>query len=355
MKVSIITMTCTYNYGATLQAYALQQYIEKLGHNCNVIDHMGWNGHRKVLSNGITKDTLLKIPYIKLLEDGYLHFENFYKNKMHMTKRYKSIEELHISPPDSDAFVTGSDQVWNPRDFRKEFYLDFVNEQKIKISYAASIGINSIPENIRINIQELLKSFKAISVREVSAFESIQKLTKIQVNKNCDPVFLISKDEWRTISKPLNNIPEDYILCYMIYKPNWINSWLMKIKKKTGKKIVVVGLNGFRPIVCDKYIRNAGPEEFIWLFDNSSGIISSSFHGIAFSILFNKPFIALPDPPRPDRICNLVNMFNLNDRILFNDKIDNILMPYNENNVKEIIEFERNRSTEYLSNSLQIG
>ena len=348
MNVSIITMTCTYNYGATLQAFALQSYVEKMGYSCNVINHMGWKGHRTLSQGGLNRDTLLKIPYKKALETGYFRFESFYSNFMHMTRRYDSINDLYECPPNSDLFITGSDQVWNPRDLRKEFYLDFAPVSATRISYAASIGIPAIPEDKRIIIGELLKKINYISVRETSAQQSIQQLTDNEVNKNCDPVYLIDQDEWRMIESPIDDLPNDYILCYMIYKPKWINDWLRKVRKSTGKKIVFVGLNGFRPVECDKYVRCAGPQEFIWLIDHASCVVSSSFHGIAFSVLFGKPLVAIPDPPRPDRINNLLSLFNLQNNILYENKINDIFLPYDFEKITQIIKNERNITNNYF-------
>lgn len=348
MKASIITMTCTYNYGATLQAFALQTYIENLGHSCNIINHMGWSGHRTVLTDKLSKDTILKMPYKKALEIGYSRFEAFYYNRMHMTKRYATIKELYENPPDSDVFITGSDQVWNPRDLRKEFYLDFVPAVAKKISYAASIGVPAIMDDKKEIIRELLKGFQKISVRESSAKDNIQHLTDIEVSKNCDPVFLIGQDEWRKVESPINGLPDDYILCYMIYKPKWINSWLKQVKRKTGKKVIFMGLNGFRPVECDKYIRCAGPEEFLWLIDHASCVVSSSFHGIAFSVLFGKPLVAMPDPPRPDRINNLLSLFELHDRILYENKTNGIFTWYDYCNIERIIKTEQNKTKTYF-------
>lgn len=350
MKASIITMTCTYNYGATLQAYALQEYIEAIGHSCNIIDHMGWHGHRTINLKEFDFDTLLKFPVRRKLENGYKNFEDFYQEKMHMTTRYESLESLRKTPPHSDVFITGSDQVWNPRDMREEFYLDFAPTTAKKVSYAASIGVTSIPEDKQKIIKDFIKDFYAISVRETTGLNSISSLTDISVHKNCDPVYLLEKERWRAIeNKPLE-INGEYIICYMIYKPEWLNKWLKEIRKVTGKKIVFIGLNGYRPVVCDYYVRNAGPKEFLWLIDHASAVVSSSFHGIAFSVLFGKPFVAMPDPPRPDRIHNLLAMFGLDGYILYDNQAKDCFKEYDYTQIENTISKEQRKTRSYFEN-----
>ena len=348
MKVSIITMTCTYNYGATLQAYALQEFVESMGHSCDIIDHMGWYGHRTIhLECNI--DSFLKYPFKSKLEQGFKNFEDFYLQNMHMTTRYESIKALYNSPPDSDVFITGSDQVWNPRDLRGVFYLDFAPCQAKKVSYAASIGVPTIPEKKQSIIKEYLKNFDGISVRETSGYNAISLLTNKKVNTNCDPVYLLNRDKWRAIEKKPIEINDEYILCYMIYKPKWLNKWLREVRKKTDKKIVFIGLNGYRPVVCDYYVRNAGPREFIWLIDHASAVVSSSFHGIAFSVLFGKPIVAMPDPPRPDRIHNLLDMFDLEDNILYENKTEDCFKEYAYSKIERVISEQQNKSKKYFA------
>jgi hypothetical protein len=349
MEASIITMTSTYNYGATLQAYALHEYIRMQGHPCYIIDHMGWTGHRTLKLSDFSIDMVLKMPYKKMIEEGYRNFEKFYSEYMHMTKRYTSIEELHLNPPKSDVFFTGSDQVWNPRDLRGEFYLDFAPTQSVKASYAASIGVPSIPEDKEEIIGTYLKNMDFISVRETSGYNNIKKLTNKEVVQNCDPVFLLNRDMWKNVEKQVEGINEEYILCYMIYKPEWFNDWIKKIKKITNKRIIFVGLNGFRPVICDKYVRTAGPREFLWLIDHASGVVSSSFHGIAFSVLFGKSFIAIPDPLRPDRICNLLNLFKLEDNVLYNNNTEKCFEDYSYQSVQDVITMEQNKSLSYFN------
>lgn len=352
MNVSIITMTRTYNYGATMQAFALQTYVESLGHNCDIIDHMGFKGkHKKISLFDMSKSNILKIPVKRQIEKGYYSFESFYNDYMKMTRRYDTYEELVESPPSSDIFITGSDQVWNPRDPKyRKFFLEFVPNSKVKISYAASIGDPIIPDEKKKYYKKQLERFHSISVREKEGKKLIDVLTDQDVIVNCDPIFLIDKEKWCSIEKPIGNIKKPFILCYMIYIPEWYNSFIKELKRKTGLEVVLLGLSGINRIYADKQIRCAGPSEYLWLFDNAELIVSSSFHGNAFSILFEKKLISIPDPKRPDRIHNLLSLFGLESCELFEnnisiiDKIQSIDREY----IKNVIVQQQQYTKEYF-------
>ena len=348
MKASVITMTKTYNYGATLQAYALQEYVRSMGHECDIVDHMGYDGHRILRVTDLSFDTLVKLPYKRELERGYRCFEQFYDEHMRMTRRYNEKEALVADPPVSDVYISGSDQVWNPRDLRGEFYLDFAPTGKKRVSYAASLGVSRIPEEQRAEVRELLRSIDAISVREKAGVEAISELTDTPVNLNCDPVFLLDRQRWIDLESPVDGLEEGFILCYMIYKPEWLNDWLKAVRKRTGKKIVIVGLQGYRSVTHDRYVRSAGPREFLWLIHHASAVVTSSFHGAAFSILMRKPFVAMPDPPRPARLHNLLGLFGLEDRILYECNKDYEFLPCDEAAVANVIAAEQAKTDTYF-------
>lgn len=355
MKVSIITMTSTYNYGATLQAYALQEFIKSMGHTCNLIDHMSRKEkHRKIKLSNFSRENIKMIPYKFQLERGYKRFEDFYDKYMNMTQRYPIYQLLKESPPDSDVFITGSDQVWNPRDSKYErFFLDFVPRGKKRISYAASIGDKEIPEDMKNKYMVFLSKFDGISVREIEGQKIISALTEKNVNVNIDPVFLLEKEKWYALESPVSGLGSGYILCYFIYMPSWINELIEMLRKMTGLKVIFVGLHGLRKAKYDRYIRDAGPREFLWLIDNASLVISSSFHGNAFSILFEKDFIAIPDPKRPDRIHNLLRLFGMENHELYENSINYVSKCDHYNHVRNIIINEREKARQYLERHLE--
>lgn len=353
MKASIITMTNTYNYGATLQAYALHRFVKKIGYDCDIIDHMSTGEtHKKVKLTDLSRENIKKLPYKFALEQGYRSFEEFYEQHMNMTRRYPTVEELKADPPDSDVFISGSDQVWNYKDPKLDrFLLDFVPDNKCKVSYAASMGNSDLPEEKKAIYSKALQRFDAISVREQEARELLQPLTGKTVNVHCDPAFLLSAEQWRAIEKPVKGlVPGSYILCYMLHLPAWFNDWAKKLKEETGLPIVFVGLNGYRPVTHDKYVRNAGPGEFLWLIDNAAMVVSSSFHGNVFSLIFGKKLISTPDKNRPDRIHNLLRMFGENRRELYNPESRWIAETVDGEAVELLAQAEREKSREHFKN-----
>ena len=356
MKVSIITMTTTYNYGATLQAYALQEFVKKLGCKCDIIDHMSApEKHRKIKLTDFSRENIKKMPYKFMLERGYRRFEDFYDQHMNMTERYAHIEDLYTNPPQSDIFISGSDQVWNYKDAKLDrFLLDFVPNEKTKISYAASMGNPTLPEDKKERYIKSLSRFNAISVREQEACNMIQPLTDQKVNVHCDPAFLLNVDEWRTLENPVVGLNKDeYILCYLLHTPSWFNKWIYNLRKKTSKKIVFIGLNGYRPINCDVFVRDAGPKEFLWLIDNAAMVVSSSFHGNVFSIIFGKILVSMPDIKRPDRIRNLLRMFGEENREVYDIDDNYNSLSIDCVKVDNVVKEEQQRSRIYLQSIFQ--
>ena len=348
MKVSIITKTSTYNYGAALQAYALQEYIESLGNECEHVNHAGTGKKRKVKIFDPSLNGLLRLPFKRQIDKGYACFEKFYDDHIHMGRRYANTASLISDPPKADVYVTGSDQVWNPRDEKGKFYLEFAPRSKKKISYAASIGDASIPEKDKPVIRDYLKAFDGISVRENSALRLLSELTDKKISVNCDPIFLLDREKWRRVEEQVPRLLDKYILCYLIYKPEWFNDWARELRKKTGLKVVFVGLGGFRPVIHDRYIMSAGPGEFLYLIDHAAAVITSSFHGTAFSILFGKQFIAIPDPKRRDRVHDLLKLCNLTANELFECDKTKRFNDYDHTKVVDVIDRERESSKQYL-------
>ena len=319
VKVSIITMNSAYNYGAQLQAYALKEAVTGLGCECNIIDR-----RRQLQKDVKLSPSLYDITaymHKQKLTEGYRAFEDFDRNYHNLTTtNYKEHDTLMQNPPDSDVFITGSDQVWNPLGFDPAYFLDFVPLGRRRISYAASLGISEIPERQKECYYKLLSEFDSISVREEKAKELLAGLLKKDIEVHCDPVFLLGKERWMAIEKPVEGIRRPYILCYILYRPKWLNNVIRAVKRKTGKTIVLVDLSGWRNIYHDMYIRNAGPREFIWLINYADGLITSSFHGTAFASIFGKPFISIINPEKPARIQNILEKLDLTDHNLMEEQ-----------------------------------
>jgi hypothetical protein len=349
-------MTSTYNYGATLQAYALQEFTKGLGAQVELIEHISDSKKsKKIKLTDFSKSNLYKIPYACKLNRGYRRFHKFYAEKMSVTSFYANDKALYENPPISEVYISGSDQVFNPRDSKlNRFFLTFAPKDKVKISYAASMGDPSLPEDKKLLYKEALKDFTAISVREREAYDIISTLTEKEVSINCDPAFLLNAKEWRDLEIPVKNLkPNEYVLCYVIHNPPYLRELLRKIKKETGKKIVLLGLNGYSKIKADRHVRDAGPGEFLWLIDNAYAVVSSSFHGNVFSLIFGKRLISTPDKKRPDRINNLLRKYDEIQRIVWDSNVNLNIAPISSKKIEDIASLERDRSREYLLNAFK--
>ena len=211
------------------------------------------------------------------------------------------------NPPEADLYITGSDQVWNPLKIDDAYFLRFVPEHGIRASYAASMGISYIPEGSEQLFREYVEDMDYVSVRESTAKNLIEKYTYAQANVHIDPVLLLTQEHWKKIG---------FILCYILYRPQWLNQWLKKLHKATGMDIVAVTTDAYRNLYYNRVIRDAGPLDLLGLIRDAQFVVSSSFHGVALSIAMRKPFYAVVNPNAPSRIGDLLHSLQLNDRVI---------------------------------------
>lgn len=357
MKVNIVTMNSSYNYGAALQAYALQQKVKSLGVECEFVDQRAILKKNTAAPKGVRG--LLFLPsYIlnkKELEKGYRSFEGFVNEYQTLTeKNYADYSYLKNNPTDADVYITGSDQVWNTLSCRPINFLEFAPNGKKKISYAASMGIDHIVEEKKETVKEYLKDFSSISVREEDAAEELKEVTDKKIEVNIDPVFLLSENEWKKIQTTNFKITKPYILCYILFRPKWLNKKLKEIHKKTKKDIVVIDLSIYRGIYKNKTIRSAGPREFLELLYKSDGVVTSSFHGTALSIIYHKKFYSIVNPKSPSRIQNLLKKLGLETRIIDENSIIDFKEDIDYSYSDAVIKQEQDKSTEYLLKNIEV-
>lgn len=346
-KIALTTKYSAYNFGAMLQTYALQKTIKKLGAECFVVDAdrqkrkelMPWS------SPGLIIQNIFYLLHKDELQTGYERFDQFMAS-FSLTSKYDNYDELKGTPPDADVYLCGSDQVWNPLDVREEYFLRYAPEDKVRASYAASMGISYMPEGTKRIWNEYLWDIDYISVREKTAKKLIAEMSGRDAYVHVDPVLLLSPQEW--VSEAIKpNYDKPYIFCYVLYRPDWLNKWLKKLHKETGKDIVVISSDAYRNIFHTKMVRNAGPREMLGWLQDADFVISSSFHGVALSIANRKPFYAIVNSNAPARITDLLSTFELTDRII-NKNHDCKLTQINYKRPCEIQAKEQIRSFDYL-------
>lgn len=306
MKVSILTYHWEDNYGATMQAYATYRAVAELGHTPEFID--------------------LRLPYHPPLKARIVfalkryRFNRFRKKffKNLSKKTYWSIEDLRNEPPKSDCYLVGSDQTWNPqigKHLLPAFFLTFGNDNIRRVSYATSIGLNKWEESPYISnsaIKEALAKFNKILLRESSAIEICKKIFDAEAQQVIDPVLLFKK-----YSELIGNVTiSDEIIVYKLINDNDFYELATNFSKKINIPIRSIG-----SVRHPKGYKVSYPEtvqNWIKRIASAAIVLTDSFHGTVFSLLYHRPFIVyVGDPNRITRISSLLSQLGLRDRILF--------------------------------------
>lgn len=298
MKIRLMTFHTPKNYGAVLQAYSLFSYLKTKSEDVKVIDYN--TEHLRsiypvvpMVKSARSFASVVVSSYTFLPKwRKFRKFEDFVENNLCLTKRYNSTKELYEAPPEADIIFTGSDQVFGPNrieDERKAFYLDFVDESVKTASYAASFGVKHIPEEKKEEITGYLKKFDYLSVREKSGVDIIKQCICCEPCEVLDPVFLNSAKFWRKNAKVYKRGFDNYIFYYRLMNNKKSDRAAKDIAAKLGKKVVVM-TDGRLSFKADKVLRDVGPQEFLYLMGNAEYIITDSFHGVAFSLIFEKQF-----------------------------------------------------------------
>lgn len=366
MKIKTLTTYNVYNYGASLQAYALQQYLINQGHDVEIINYQPEYLRRKYdyrwvnPESKMSKYALTRFIYriMKFLQrqttlKRKAAFDNFTNKMLRQTKiKYLDYSELKKNPPEADLYIVGSDQIWNVfyetgRD--DAFFLDFVRKGK-KASYAASFSYINIDDENKKRIKRLLDDFTAVSVRE---YQGVDILKEIGVESIwvLDPVFLLSIEDWKAIMCPFNK-KEKYLLVYDFEKNRKLKDFALRYAKE--HKLEIYSINDTYPLFyADKNFNNAGPIDFLTMIYNCDAFISNSFHGTAFSIMFNKPVFVFNRHRHKvnSRMESLMTLFGLSDCIEpSSDNIKVYCKYFDYNRINSIIEKERKKSYSFITN-----
>jgi len=310
-KIGIMTIHFVYNYGAMLQAFALNEYLRNEGYDSYIIDYRPrfLNKNYRISYLSFFQNPILQTKMIIkkiLFPKKYVNFENFLKEQLHCTSSigWKSKSEK------CGIVIAGSDQIWNMNvvNYDATYLLDFANESQKKISYASSFGSHQIDETWNEVVRDNLRSFDAIAVREETGAEIVNGLHIDRTPEVVvDPVFLLSSSKWSTLGqKPSGFSYSDYILYYMLEEnQNMIDS-LYKLKRMTNLKIISVHPTLIKNRIGDISLNNIGPREFVWLIENANYVVSNSFHGTCFSVLFGKKMIIGEHSKTNTRMENLI-------------------------------------------------
>lgn len=357
-KIGILTFHNAVNYGAVLQTYALSTFIqEKLSKDCEVINYTceKFKNNYKIFRvyNKNLKGIISAVIKMPIIYFKNRKFQLFMKKNVKLSKEKYNIKNINEANDKYNCFITGSDQVWNLELTNDNtYFLDFVSSQNIKLSYAASCGKNKLSGNaIKMN-KTNLKQYKKITVRESTLKDSLSTSLKIEVEKVLDPVFLIEQNDWKNLLSKKSIRAEKYILIYLLHEKS-IYRIAEKIAREKNLKIISIQNSFDKPINAD-YKLNCGIEEFLALIKNAEYVVTDSFHGAAFSVIFRKQLKIVFKKEHSElnsRLESLINDFKLESFLISDDSSIELLTRKNDYD-ESLINRKISQSKEILINML---
>lgn len=380
MKVGIITIHKSPNYGACLQAYGLYSFLKSHNIECEIIDLLRPTHTEYIQSKTYLPYRKQNLGLIKRIK-RYCHiiqkkrssiktltpiaqqkFDAFNSN-IQYSKTYYSIDELYKDPPQYDIYITGSDQLWNPTiGFCIEpYFLTFVNNGGRKISYATSVGISELENNEKRDFSKWLADYYSVSVREDSAVCLLSTIVNKKVTQVCDPSFLLEADQWKKLMIA-PSLDDSYILLFTLNYNEILLDFCIRLSNESKKRLVYICL--YQPVnhrpAKFTAVDSSGPQEFLGYIANADMVITNSFHGTVFSLILGagNVFSHIPSTQkRGKRITDLLKTYNMSNHVLGDDltasfqelesrKIDKVVTDI-------IMDKERKRSQDYLLNQLK--
>lgn len=307
MKVGIITFHASHNYGSMLQAYALLHTVKDLGHECGIINFRTLRQRRMYrpfalcFSRPLSMAKSFLFPNLAL-DDFKKHrlFEQFLRDYLEVSEVvYSDTSQLKDAHLDFDAYISGSDQIWNTicYDHDSAYFLDFVSGTR-KIAYAPSMGSHSREEIDAVNdcaIKNYLSAYASISVRDESTAERIGSITGKKPLICLDPTLLMDKATWLSMADDRPLVEGGYILLYSPFYDERLYDKTLELAGKYGLKVVVTisySRFRFRNEKRMKFYTAVGPKEFLNLVKFARFVVCKSFHGVIFSLFFSRPFWA---------------------------------------------------------------
>lgn len=371
MKIALLSPFLSQNYGTVLQAFALAKKIQEFGFGCEYIDwcyydlslmgrlrfllrhpmypYYAWKckrGNRFDLQYGFLNDS----DYKEVIRKNALFVQQFTPV---FNKKVK-IDDFNKLP--YERFIVGSDQTWTPDSLYQysPYFLRTVKDNRIKYSYACSMGKTDIPDAFRSFLKKQLSQFNKLSCREELNCSMLSILLNKEVPCVVDPTLLINRDGWKPYMLPVN-MPEQYILCYILGEKQCIRKYAEEMGRKKGLPVFYIAT---RPcdIPREQLLKGIGVQEFLWLIDNTELLVTDSFHGTIFAINFGKNMASFDKHHGSmydnGRIKSVLLSFGLEDHFMSDDSHDETQI-INYCKVYTILEEKRDFSAHYLNDIIR--
>ena len=347
MKVGIITFHFPFNYGAVLQCYALSRKLELLGSEPQVINYCPWYHQNRYASyknpfyyankqlHAPAKNAFARIGNAakgfrdtmrsrknakpKLVREET--FGAFRKAYLHETRMYRSLRALRLLPPKCDLYIAGSDQLWNSKltdnAFDPAYFLQFGRKKTKRATYAVGSYFQDA-EAAKATIGPMIRRLDCVSLRETKFLPDVQKAAQggVPIHIDVDPTLLLSPEAYEALMPKEPPEREPFILVYTMPGPaqKQVNEAAKKLADRTELKLIDVNgnPNGENRKIRDQRI--CSPGEFLWYFKNAAFIVTNSFHGTVFSVLFRKRFAVILHKETGNRSSELLDKLGLSER-----------------------------------------
>ena len=360
MRVALITFHNPVNYGAVLQCYAMCQVLQGLGHEVQVLDY-----HRPSPPPGrISSKSWVHVPravlrrvrsFVKGLRKSEIQtvFADFLASELPISSaRYVGVESLRLNPPDADAYLCGSDQIWNDRfwyGFDEAYFLRFGEEQVRRIAYAPGVPGDDYKNGTPEHLCKLILGLDSVSAREVIGQKLIKQAANLDVPIVADPTILFG--DFEDLLRPVKG-PDKYILTYLLptkddtgCSPDLI---VDEVASASGLPVVSASLSG----------EGGGysPFQWLWLIRHSECFVTNSYHGLIFALLFKRQVFVLPRDGKPEgqdaRMLYLLERYGLQHRYVKSFSEVDLTEEIDWTRVQQLMEEDRKFSREFLVNAL---
>lgn len=367
MKIGILTFHRALNYGAFLQCFALKKTVESFGHDVEIIDY--WpDAHAQVYA-GFNK-TIFKhcniIGKLNMLIDWIFSykkrlsrrksFEKLWAEQLGLTNIQTLLTHNELRNVKKDIVLYGSDQIWwkstiiGYEGFDDAYWGQHIPDMVRKVSYGASMGIINLNEDDKKDIRKWLSSFSAVSVRESDLKLTLDSFCNIPITTVLDPTLLLSKEEWsKYCITPKIDVP--YILLFNLMSSSAAIDMATSLSRKYGYKVVELTASVNYKKHGNNAVQTASPFEFIGWIKKAAFVVTSSFHGTAFSIIFERPFVSMGMKNNSGRVASLLKSLCIEDRLVSGINMSEDEIDYT--NVKDLLSHEREKSLTFLNHSIR--
>lgn len=335
-KTGILTFHWADDYGAMLQAYGLKCALENNGIDAEIVNYAPFKcigrywfipycpsentglGFKKANFPNLKHNLKKNVKHLNIYLSKRMKMRSFRKKYLVDTKPIRQSSQILYDKYSS--IMIGSDQVWNPEltvGLDDAYWGKGASKNCKIISYAASLGGDSLEDKYSQKLKELLANFSSISLREKSAIPYVERLCQKKVFNVIDPTLLLDKEEWERIL--VTPKEQGYILVYTTSKHKRLDAYARNLSQKTGKKIIE--LHSYMEATSYKdatttVINSAGPREFLGFFQNADYVVTNSFHGTVFSCIFEKQFLTFGYENRSARMIDLLESLDIGERFV---------------------------------------